>query len=377
MNNETPVLYGVWRNSWERHQLAAAMGIERTFGDYAKAGTREEPLPEPKPLTFRPRCKRVARVQKDRSALPHAMAILGFGPSLPIGINRPHPHETGKADVDWVVNFRPKFSKPAEPKFMTPIGYAEAFETPEATWADAAQAREEELAMLIRTQNLEIAPITAQLRTNGFTVANIGYGGAGGEDEIMDANLADMHLGKVPYSPDPLSIAATSRLIEWEQYKSACGPVCRTHWVVKDDKVGIEYLGERWNDPTYALEQKKRFKYETHGGIVPTVEDVSNNEAFMAAYPKPFLALMSDQEYKAFQRWRKTVPLAEQHVAQEAMHAPWMVEEWLEDYGEEKTGGPVELGLHSNQNGYEPYLRLGQRRVKHKILKGAVPPTGY
>ena len=51
MNNETPVLYGVWRNSWERHQLAAAMGIERTFGDYAKAGTREEPLPEPKPLT--------------------------------------------------------------------------------------------------------------------------------------------------------------------------------------------------------------------------------------------------------------------------------------------------------------------------------------
>lgn len=273
--------------------------------DQAARYMAELPDPTPRPelpeFAFSPKgeCNPAKRITgqhtcTDECARPTALAAL-----QPL-VSVRAPHTPGKADPIWDTAFKAKISKPAEPKFVQPKGYT----GPVDEALRGCEDRAAEINAIARTQHLELSPISAQLAANGFNVARIQ-----GVEQDEDTFNYVTDFVTTAYEPDPLTIAATSRLIEWERFKLGCTDHSRTRWIVDGKgELGIQYLGYRWDDKEYALAQKRKFKYDwiDQHGRMPTVEEVLDNENFIAYYGgRTAIAHMSDEEFAAFLRWKQ------------------------------------------------------------------------
>lgn len=261
------------------------------------------------------------------------------GPSIPLSIRGARQRldaHIGRADPTWVTAFTTKFSrKPAEDApLVTPHGAAKVIQS----FLD----RVEELRWMEETQHQELPTTLAEFKANGISAFSLTEAL---EEDMDSANIAEAHLSIVPLSPDPAYASAMQRRIEWEQYIWACGAVHKTRFIVRsakptcprcgtigwfvltdmidhcqwclfdgkpipspvtEDTVMIVYDGPDSKNAEKRAAHRKTFKdaWLAHFGTLPTVEELTNDLAFVQFYGKPVLASMTAEEFATHRQSR-------------------------------------------------------------------------
>lgn len=276
--------------------------------------------------------------------------------ALPIGINtarkRSTPRELSPANQRWQ-RFQPFLDTPIKQTTMLqPIGTTE----PTTRWAYLERAAE--LARLIATQHLDLPTTDQELAANGSPAVRIASSSdSPTDDERLAAQLAINHLNLVGYDPDPLTIAAVSRRIEWEQYIMRCGPVETASLAQTPDGSVVINFSNRRVDPAFVARATS-----TLGELIArtTMEDIRNNRIRARYYNEIGSATYG-------------VRTGEHHPIQD------LDNRGADDHPQRprpgEGGGPVELGLHDPANPYEPdedALWIEGAEPEHIVLR---PPS--
>lgn len=219
-------------------------------------------------------------------------------------------------------------------ELLTPHGFSAPLH------AQTFKSKPEELTWLIESQMQELAPLAQEFSANGLSAISLSSSSPSGNDDDLDAaNLAEKHLGRVPYDPDPVELADRRRQYEWEQYILACGQSARIY-VRRSAETGQPVLAT--ND--------RRLRGEALAAFAPKVkammgdrslDDIENARAHAEHYQKVVLASMTPREQMA---WATKRSLRVQDYLEPADtnrdRDSWPLEE------EQPKGGPAELGLH-------------------------------
>lgn len=187
----------------------------------------------------------------------------------------------GKADPIWGTQFTTKFSRKPQAELVTPKGKAEVF----ARFLERASGinEEQELAFLVATQHLDIATTLEEFKANSIAFTRLDSDDDESSKEFCEGDTVD----GIVFTPSPTHIAAMSRTIEWERYRTCNGEGKIGHgwskcfWSITDKgTVGIEYRGTL-RIAVEILNAKREFKYQwiARFGAMPTVEEVSNMRA--------------------------------------------------------------------------------------------------
>lgn len=249
-------------------------------------------VPFVKPFAFSPKIIHAPEPRTTR--LPWMIAPYQ-GPMVPATLHNRITRCTGKADPTWDTKFTTKFSrKPVEDApLVTPRGAAKVI----TDFLD----RVSEINYLVETQHKELATTRQELAANGL--ASLSLSEAADED-LDSANIAESHLRKTPYAPDPVYASLMERRIDWERYIFACGPLHRVYFApTKDGTLGIVYEGTEKN-AARVLEHKRALKsawldrFET----LPTLEEIEDDRAFASHYKFPVKALMTDAQFTEFRK---------------------------------------------------------------------------
>lgn len=262
-------------------------------------------------------------------------------PKRPAGVKR-----TLNADEENWLNLKPKFEAPVEPKLVAPHGTTKPF-VPESF-----ARREAEYAWLIATQGQELASLPQEFAANGLSAFSLSSSpdGENDDDSLEAANLAEKHLGFVPYDPDPETVAALVRRIEWEKTVVYSSQSTRIYAATTEDgRRTLRCNDRRWTKDdlvAYAAPMKDLLADRD-------MADVENARARANHFGKLVWSLMTPAEQTA---WRERSPearayldVADDNLARETWDIPRrevFVEDDLVDASTLSNGGPQELGLH-------------------------------
>lgn len=188
---------------------------------------------------------------------------------------KPHgraPRTPGKADPIWGTAFTTKFSAKPKSQFVQPIGTIGAF----SARADELTP-EEEIKFLESTQHLELASTLDVFRANSVSASSL-------DSETADPDLfvAQPFDGTAPPLLSAEHIAAMSRRIEWERYRTCNGTNKHNWhqltWQVTPQGLAIKYQGPEKNADRI-LGMKRSFKYDwiDRFGSIPSAEDITNS----------------------------------------------------------------------------------------------------
>jgi hypothetical protein len=259
-------------------------------------------------------------------------------------------------EENWL-NLKPKFSAPVEPELKAPHGTAKPF-VPESF-----AKREAEYAWLVATQNFELPSLAQEFKANGLDAFSLSSSPEGeDDDEMTSANLAEKHLGFVPYDPDPETVAALMRRIAWEKTVVYSSQAVRIYAAsTEDGRRTLRCNDKRWTkDDVLAYAQRMRDILGERD-----IADVENARDRAAHYRALVWSLMSPAEQAS---WRYRDPAArayldcsDDNVARESWDIPHREVIVGDDFVDPTTladGGPQELGLHTlDEDGavaYEP-----------------------
>lgn len=241
---------------------------------------------------------------------------------------RRKPADAGGADPTWVTRFTTKFSKQPDPEqpLVTPKGHV----TPLAAFSD----RVAELAWLVDTQHQELATTRQTMLANQISHVAFDHDPAA----VEGARTRARATGEVPFAvvrlPDELVtdpetgdvvavpryagvqyIAALQRRIEWEQFRSLCGPLTRTRFTDNDGVLGIVALKRgATKDERLALMRDHKHRWLAKH---PDLPDVSIVELAEALKGTKVIDRMGDETREAYERDR----------AEEREHLPYKTDD--------------------------------------------------
>lgn len=217
----------------------------------------------------------------------------------------------GKADPIWDTAFQPKLGrnpqgelkKPVQDKFVVPKGHVEAFDryleragqlTPQQEWE-----------WIDSTCHSDIATTIDEFRANG--IASVALDTENDEEPtpITEGDKVD----GIVYTPSAQHIAAMSRRIFWERYRTCndnnvAGYKERVFWsVTKDNTIGVEYQGPERN-AMRILDKKREFKYRwiAQFGDMPSLDEIKAiPQTLFDTHGKPAMARLTESQKRELQ----------------------------------------------------------------------------